>query len=215
LFCPCFEIVHACVVQTLVYSWRLSIGKHDHAAPSRRRFRLVLLRVRQRCDARARHPRRRRRHPQGSDAGEGKFVRADLETALKAGYAVLKDGGSSLDAVGKAIVVLEDSPRFNAGKGAVFTHDGRNELDAAIMDGATMRAGAIAGVHRVKNPVLLARRHGQIAARVHGRRRRGSIREASASNSSIPRTSAPTNAGNNCRTHSRRKPPSSNPRSAA
>jgi len=86
-----------------------------------------------------------------------KLVRADLETALKAGYAVLKDGGSSLDAVGKAIFVLEDSPRFNAGKGAVFTHDGRNELDSAIMDGATLRAGAIAGVHRVKNPVLLAR----------------------------------------------------------
>lgn len=86
-----------------------------------------------------------------------KLVRADLETALKAGYAVLRDGGTSLDAVGKAIVVLEDSPRFNAGKGAVFTHDGRNELDSAIMDGATLRAGAVAGVHRVKNPVLLAR----------------------------------------------------------
>ena len=86
-----------------------------------------------------------------------KLVRADLQTALEAGYAVLKSGGSSLDAVGKAIVVLEDSPRFNAGKGAVFTHDGRNELDAAIMDGATLRAGAVAGVHRVKNPVLLAR----------------------------------------------------------
>ncbi|GAA0722334.1 isoaspartyl peptidase/L-asparaginase [Dokdonella soli] len=86
-----------------------------------------------------------------------KLVRADLETALKNGYAALKSGGSSLDAVTKAILVLEDSPRFNAGKGAVFTHDGRNELDAAIMDGATLRAGAIAGVHRVKNPVLLAR----------------------------------------------------------
>jgi beta-aspartyl-peptidase (threonine type) len=86
-----------------------------------------------------------------------KLVRADLEAALKAGYAVLKDGGASLDAVTKAILVLEDSPRFNAGKGAVFTHDGRNELDSAIMDGATLRAGAIAGVHRVKNPVLLAR----------------------------------------------------------
>ncbi|WP_306582258.1 isoaspartyl peptidase/L-asparaginase [Dokdonella sp.] len=84
-------------------------------------------------------------------------VRADLEAALAAGYAVLKEGGTSLDAVGKAIVILEDSPRFNAGKGAVFTHDGRNELDAAIMDGATLRAGAIAGVHRIKNPILLAR----------------------------------------------------------
>jgi len=86
-----------------------------------------------------------------------KEVRADLETALGAGYAVLKSGGSSLDAVEKTIVVLEDSPRFNAGKGAVFTHEGVNELDAAIMDGATLRAGAIAGVHRVRNPILLAR----------------------------------------------------------
>lgn len=86
-----------------------------------------------------------------------KLVRADLEAALTAGYAVLKSGGASLDAVSKAIVVLEDSPRFNAGKGAVFTHDGRNELDSSIMDGSTLRAGAVAGVHRVKNPVLLAR----------------------------------------------------------
>jgi len=86
-----------------------------------------------------------------------KLVRADLEAALTAGYATLKKGGSSLDAVAKAIVVLEDSPRFNAGKGAVFTHDGVNELDAAIMDGPTLRAGAVASVHRVKNPILLAR----------------------------------------------------------
>jgi beta-aspartyl-peptidase (threonine type) len=86
-----------------------------------------------------------------------KQVRADLERALAAGYAVLTKGGSSLDAVTGAITVLEDSPHFNAGKGAVFTHDGRNELDSAIMDGSTLRAGAIAGVHRVKNPVLLAR----------------------------------------------------------
>lgn len=86
-----------------------------------------------------------------------KLVRADLTTALDAGYAVLKAGGSSLDAVSKAIVVLENSPRFNAGKGAVFTHDGRNELDSSIMDGATLRAGAVAGVHHIKNPVLLAR----------------------------------------------------------
>lgn len=86
-----------------------------------------------------------------------KLVRADLETALTAGYTVLKNGGSSLDAVSRVIVMLEDSPRFNAGKGAVFNHDGVNELDAAIMDGATLRAGSIAGVHRVKNPILLAR----------------------------------------------------------
>jgi beta-aspartyl-peptidase (threonine type) len=86
-----------------------------------------------------------------------KLVRADLEAALSAGYATLKNGGSSLDAVAEAIVMLEDSPRFNAGKGAVFTHDGINELDAAIMDGPTLRAGAVASVHRVKNPILLAR----------------------------------------------------------
>jgi beta-aspartyl-peptidase (threonine type) len=85
------------------------------------------------------------------------LVRADLAAALAAGQKVLEDGGSSLDAVTQALLVLEDSPRFNAGKGAVFTHDGHNELDAAIMDGATLRAGAIAGVRRVRNPVLLAR----------------------------------------------------------
>ncbi len=85
------------------------------------------------------------------------LVRVDLAAALAAGQKVLEDGGSSLDAVTQALLVLEDSPRFNAGRGAVFTHDGHNELDAAIMDGATLRAGAIAGVRRVRNPVLLAR----------------------------------------------------------
>ncbi len=86
-----------------------------------------------------------------------KLVRADMQSALKAGYAVLESGGSSLDAVTQSILVLENSPRFNAGKGAVFTHEGHNELDAAIMDGMTLRAGAVAGVRHVKNPVLLAR----------------------------------------------------------
>ena len=86
-----------------------------------------------------------------------KIVRADLRKALEAGYAVLKSGGTSLDAVSHAIVIMEDAPEFNAGKGAVFTHDGRNELDAAIMDGATLRAGSVANVHRIKNPILLAR----------------------------------------------------------
>ena len=84
-------------------------------------------------------------------------ARADLAAALHAGYAVLSAGGSSLDAVAAAVVVMEDSTCFNAGRGSVFAHDGRNEMDAAIMDGATLRAGAIAGVHHVKNPVLLAR----------------------------------------------------------
>ena len=84
-------------------------------------------------------------------------TRAALTQALLAGHATLQAGGSALDAVGAAVVVLEDAPHFNAGHGAVFTHDGENELDAAIMDGATLRAGAIAGVRRVRNPVLLAR----------------------------------------------------------
>jgi beta-aspartyl-peptidase (threonine type) len=84
-------------------------------------------------------------------------VKADLRRALDAGYGVLEAGGSAVDAVARAVVALEDSPHFNAGKGAVFTHDGRNELDASIMDGSTRRAGAIAGVTRVRNPVLLAR----------------------------------------------------------
>lgn len=85
-------------------------------------------------------------------------IRADLDRALDAGHAILDGGGSALDAVTAAIVVLEDSPHFNAGKGAVFNADGVNELDASIMDGSTLAAGAVAGVHRVRNPVTLARR---------------------------------------------------------
>ncbi len=83
---------------------------------------------------------------------------ADLGRALDAGYAVLEKGGSSLDAVVAAVKILEDSPLFNAGKGAVFNHAGVNELDAAIMDGATQKAGAVAGVRHVRNPIELARR---------------------------------------------------------
>ncbi len=83
--------------------------------------------------------------------------RADLERALRAGHAILEKGGSSLDAVEATIRVLEDSPLFNAGKGAVFTHDGHNELDASVMDGATGKAGAVAGVRRIRNPITLAR----------------------------------------------------------
>ena len=86
-----------------------------------------------------------------------KAVRAGLQKALDAGYGVLKSGGASLDAVVAAITVLEDDPNFNAGKGAVFNHDGKNELDASIMDGATRRAGSVANVHRIRNPILLAR----------------------------------------------------------
>src|SRR5436190_2538387 len=84
-------------------------------------------------------------------------VRADLGRALRAGHEALAAGRPALDAVTAAIVVLEDSPRFNAGKGAVFSAEGKNELDASIMDGATLKAGAIAGVRRIKNPILLAR----------------------------------------------------------
>lgn len=83
--------------------------------------------------------------------------KAKLNEALDAGYAVLESGGSSLDAISAAIVLMEDAPMFNAGKGAVFTHEGKNELDASIMDGATRNAGAITGVTRVKNPIKLAR----------------------------------------------------------
>jgi len=86
-----------------------------------------------------------------------KIVRQQLELALRNGYAILQSGGTSLDAVGKAISTLEDSGAFNAGKGAVFNHDGKNELDASLMDGATSRAGSVANVHTVKNPILLAR----------------------------------------------------------
>jgi beta-aspartyl-peptidase (threonine type) len=84
-------------------------------------------------------------------------MQAGMNDALMAGYRVLAGGGTSLDAVQAAIVILEDSPLFNAGKGAVFTHDGTNELDASIMDGGTMKAGSVAGLKHVKNPIRLAR----------------------------------------------------------
>ena len=80
-----------------------------------------------------------------------------LEEAIRTGYEILKNGGSSLDAVQKTINVMEDSPLFNAGKGAVFTNAETNELDASIMDGKTLNAGASAGTKTVKNPINLAR----------------------------------------------------------
>jgi beta-aspartyl-peptidase (threonine type) len=83
--------------------------------------------------------------------------RAVLERALAAGYEILKRSGSSLDATEAAVRVLEDDPHFNAGKGAVFTNAGTNELDAAIMDGKTLRAGAVASLKHIKNPISLAR----------------------------------------------------------
>jgi L-asparaginase / beta-aspartyl-peptidase len=80
-----------------------------------------------------------------------------LKQALEEGYAVLSKGGSALDAVEKAVRVLEDNPLFNAGRGSVFTNEGKNELDASIMDGKTLAAGAVAGVTNIKNPISAAR----------------------------------------------------------
>ena len=86
-----------------------------------------------------------------------KEYRAKLEEALMAGYKALQEGKPGLDAVEIAIRIMEDSPLFNAGKGAVFTADGKNELDASIMNGKTLAAGAVAGLSHVKNPITLAR----------------------------------------------------------
>lgn len=115
--------------------------------------------------------------------GAGNFTRADLPPeiekqrlavlaeSLEAGRRVLAAGGSSLDAVVAAVRILEDSPHFNAGKGSVFTAEGTNEMDASIMEGANRRAGAVAGVTTVKNPITAARavmdksRHVMLAGR--------------------------------------------------
>lgn len=80
-----------------------------------------------------------------------------LQEALDAGYLVLKKGGMSLDAVQVAIMVMEDSPLFNAGKGSVYNSEGKQEMDASIMDGSTLNCGAVAGVNHIKNPILAAR----------------------------------------------------------
>jgi len=87
---------------------------------------------------------------------EHSYKRA-LNEALDAGFSILSSGGSALDAVAAAVVSLEDCPLFNAGKGSVFTHDEKHAMDAAIMDGRTLHAGAIADVHNVRNPIQLAR----------------------------------------------------------
>jgi beta-aspartyl-peptidase (threonine type) len=134
----------------------------------------------QRRPARAQSHREARQQPQSQDpknsvtlvihGGAGTITRQNmtpekekayqevLQQALQVGYEVLKNGGTSLDAVEKTVRVMEDSPLFNAGKGAVFTHDGRNELDASIMDGKTGKAGAVAGVTTIRNPISTARR---------------------------------------------------------
>jgi beta-aspartyl-peptidase (threonine type) len=96
--------------------------------------------------------------PRAEMSGEAeRQYRAGLREAIDAGYAVLHDGGTSLDAVTRAVMQLEDNPLFNAGRGSVFTLDGRNELDASIMEGRTLKAGAVCGLTRIRNPVELAR----------------------------------------------------------
>jgi beta-aspartyl-peptidase (threonine type) len=91
-----------------------------------------------------------------NDAQERRY-RAGLAQALSVGYEVLESGGTSLDAVTQTVVTLENNPSFNAGHGAVFTLDGRNELDASIMEGSELRAGAVCGVTHIRNPIELAR----------------------------------------------------------
>lgn len=83
--------------------------------------------------------------------------RAALLSALKAGYRLLESGGAALDAVEAAVCALEDDPLFNAGRGAVFNHEGKHEMDASIMNGADLAAGAVSGINRIKNPVKLAK----------------------------------------------------------
>ena len=89
--------------------------------------------------------------------GEEEAIRETLDSALIIGQQILENGGSALDAVEAAIMLMEDSPHFNAGRGAVFTHEGKNELDASIMNGKDQTAGAAGGVTIVRNPIKLAR----------------------------------------------------------
>lgn len=91
------------------------------------------------------------------DTGMERQYKEALAVALHTGRKILQEGGTALDAVEMAIRVMEDNPLFNAGKGAVFTHEGKNELDASIMDGSNMAAGAVAGVTDIKNPISAAR----------------------------------------------------------
>jgi beta-aspartyl-peptidase (threonine type) len=93
----------------------------------------------------------------GTSAGQERDYLEGLESALDSGFTVLERGGGSLDAVTAAVVSLEDNPLFNAGRGAVLTRDGVAELDASVMDGRTLAAGAVTGIKHVRNPVRLAR----------------------------------------------------------
>lgn len=90
-------------------------------------------------------------------AEQERAYKEGIEAAVRKGHDILKKGGSAMDAVTEAVKVLEDNPLFNAGKGAVFTNAGTNELDASVMDGKTLMAGAVAGIRTVKNPVTAAR----------------------------------------------------------
>ena len=93
-----------------------------------------------------------------TSAEQEQAYRSGLSEALDAGYALLERGAPSLDAAIAAVCVLEDNPLFNAGRGAVLTRDGAAELDASVMDGKTLKAGAVTGLKHVKNPITLARR---------------------------------------------------------
>lgn len=95
--------------------------------------------------------------PENLTPEQEKAFHSALKDALLAGQKVLQNGGTALDAVEQAITLMEDSPLFNAGKGSVFTHEERNEMDASIMDGRDLNAGAVSGVSQIKNPISLAR----------------------------------------------------------
>jgi len=95
--------------------------------------------------------------PENYSKEEVEIFEKELSNALEIGVKILENGGTSLDAVENVVRYMEDCPLFNAGRGAVFTHDGKNELDAAIMDGRDLNAGAVAGVGNIKNPISTAR----------------------------------------------------------
>jgi beta-aspartyl-peptidase (threonine type) len=95
--------------------------------------------------------------PKDMDSKQRKFLERSLREALHAGKKILASGGSSLDAVEAVVVLLEDDPQFNAGRGAVFTQAGTHELDASIMDGATLKVGGVAAIKFQKNPIKAAR----------------------------------------------------------
>ncbi len=95
--------------------------------------------------------------PQFITPDRAEALSAKLSEVLEKGITILKNGGTSLDAVEAVIRIMEDSPLFNAGKGAVFTHEGKNEMDASIMDGNTLNSGAVAGIGDIKNPITAAR----------------------------------------------------------